>query len=74
MNYKPCLFILLLLFTVQSCDDLSSCFLKKLFDFSYPQENVYPISLTNNASVPSHKVLAYGDLNNDLRADYVAIS
>ena len=66
------LILLLLVLAAESCTDTSSCFLKKLFDFSFPEENVYNISLSND-DPPAHKILAYGDFNDDLRADYAAV-
>ena len=67
------LIICLLTTTVNTCIDTSSCFIKKLFDFSYPAENLYNITL-NNMTVPSNYIImGYGDFNSDLRADYVAL-
>ena len=66
------LLLLVLLSAVESCTDTSSCFLKKLFDFSFPEEDVYNISLSNS-DPPAHKILGYGDFNDDLRADYAAV-
>jgi hypothetical protein len=63
----------------RSCSD-PNCFVKKLFDFNYPGEGIYNITLS---TIPSHSggnpsemnnfVKAYGDLNNDLRSDYVSV-
>ena len=64
--------VMLFIVMGNACTDVSSCFLKKLFDFSYPQEEVYDIRLSSNTDVPQHKILGYGDFNNDLRADYAA--
>lgn len=73
MHIALILVICLLTNTVQTCNDTSSCFLKRLFDFNYPQENLYSITL-NNATVPSNYIiLGYGDFNSDLRSDYVAL-
>lgn len=54
------------------CVNVSSCFLKTLFDFSYPPENLWDISLSSTSSL-NNIILGYGDFNNDLRADYVAL-
>lgn len=67
------LIICLLTKTVKTCNDTSSCFIKRLFDFSYPAESLYNITL-NNLTVPSNYIImGYGDFNSDLRSDYVAL-
>lgn len=63
----------LMLISSLACTDRSNCFLKKLFDFNYPEENVYNISLSYNSNSLNNRVLGYGDFNNDLYADYVAV-
>lgn len=42
-------YLLLLLIATTACRDYSNPtgFVKKLFDFTYPPENIYPISLSN---------------------------
>ena len=55
------------------CSDSSSCFIKKLFDFSYPEEGVYKVTLNTNPTSMNYQILGYGDFNNDLRTDYVAL-
>ena len=57
---------------VLSCKDQSSCFIKKLFDFKYPEEDVYSINLNGDWASLQNIILGYGDFNNDLRADYLA--
>lgn len=57
-----------------SCTNVSSCFLKHLFDFSYPEENVYSIAFNDDLTSLDNVVLGYGDFNNDLHADYVAVN
>ncbi len=67
------LIICLLSTTVKTCTDKSSCFIKKLFDFNYPAENLYNITL-NNQTIPSNYIImGYGDFNSDLRSDYIAL-
>ena len=61
----------LVLNLVGACTDCSSCFIKKLFDFSFPEENVYNISLSRNDGSLANTVMGYGDFNNDLRTDYL---
>ncbi len=70
-------FVLLTLMLVSaspSCVNLSSCFLQRLFDFSYPEEKVYSIALNEDLTSLDNVVLGYGDFNNDLHADYVALN
>jgi len=74
MHIGLVLAICLLTTNVETCIDASSCFIKKLFDFNYPGEDLYSITL-NNASVPSsYVIMGYGDFNSDLRSDYVALN
>jgi len=74
VNYLLTVIILLLQTCISNrCNDNSQCFLKKLFDFSYPQEGVYSISLGNSQDTMNNQIRSYGDFNNDLRTDYVAI-
>ena len=73
MKGRPLIYLLLLVATVHTCTDISSCFIKKLFDFSFPEENVYNIALNNDPGSLSTTVLGYGDFNTDLRTDYVAL-
>jgi hypothetical protein len=40
------LLLLALSLNSRSCSD-PSCFVKKLFDFNYPAEDIYPITLSN---------------------------
>lgn len=73
MHIALLLVICLLTTNVETCTDNSACFVKRLFDFNYPPENLYNITL-NNATVPSNYIImGYGDFNNDLRSDYVAL-
>lgn len=73
IKYLLVLVLLLRLSASSRCTDNSQCFLKYLFDFSYPQEGVYNISLGSEANSMNYKIRAYGDFNNDLRIDYLAI-
>ena len=75
------IYLPLLLIAITICRDQTNPtgFVKKLFDFSYPPEGIYPISLSNttittggNGNQNNNFIRAYGDFNNDLRADYVA--
>ncbi len=66
--------ILLISVVMGRCSDSSSCFVKKLFDFSYPEEGVYKINLDNGHNPLNYQILGYGDFNNDLRADFVALT
>lgn len=73
MDVRLVLGLAFLLIACNACTDLSSCFLKKLFDFNYPEENVYNISLSTDPNSLNNRVLGYGDFDNDLYADYVAL-
>lgn len=64
----------LLVYFAIACIDCSSCFVKKLFDFSFPEEKVYSISLNKDPGSLSNVIMGYGDFNNDLRTDYIALN
>lgn len=44
------LLLLALALASRSCSD-PSCFMKKLFDFNYPAEDIYPISLSTHLPI-----------------------
>ena len=73
MTFQVLFTMTVLVILVSPCTDASSCFIKRLFDFNYPQENVYNIALNKDPNSLNNVVLAYGDFNNDLHSDYVAL-
>jgi hypothetical protein len=54
----------IILINSQRCTDKPSCFIKTLFDFSFPKQDLYKVSLTDGNE--QYTMKAYGDFNNDL--------
>jgi energy-converting hydrogenase Eha subunit A len=50
---------------ISKCTDRPECFKKKMFNFNFPEMNLFPITAIFNAA-KDFSVKAYGDFNNDL--------